>query len=157
MTETVGSPITVVSPRTGEVLSLSSPLEDLGGLLLDIREHEFLLREMKNVVQQEIVKRMDFEAKGTLHAGGLKFQAPSAAPVEAWDAAELRAALLPFVDHGVISITAVDAAVEQVITWKAKKAGINALRKQGGEIEMVIDQLMRVEDRPRKVSVVRDL
>ena len=134
MSTEVGQPITVVSPRTGEVLNLDAPTEDLGGYLADVRETESMLREAKRLVTCELVSRFDQAAKWTVHAGGLKLSAPSPAPTEEFDAPALRDALLELVDQGLLSVEAVDAAVETVVSYKARKGGINALRKLGGKV-----------------------
>lgn len=154
-TELERQPITIVSPETGEVLSLESPTKDLGQLLLDIREHESLLRETKNIVQREILKRMTFNARYTEHVGGLKLTGSSPKPEEVWDGATLRAALMDFVDCGTLSIEAVDAAVEQQISWKCRKRGIDSLRSLGGEIAETIEGLKSVQEKDRRVQVSR--
>lgn len=148
-------PITVVSPRTGEVLTLDASTEDLGGYLADIREHESLLREGKNLVGGELVRRMDEGACWTLHTGGLKLSAPSPAPAIEYDELALRESLLQLADEGVISVEAVDRAVEPVVTYRARKSGINALQKLGGRVAAVIDAHANEVSKTRYVKVER--
>lgn len=152
-TELETTPMQVVSP-SGEVLSLDSPTEDLATWLAEVREHESLLRETKRAVTQELLARMDKLAHWTINAAGLKLTGQSPAVVEEWDGAELRTALLELFDNGTLSIEAVDAAVEQVTTWKPKKAGINALRKLP-HVAPIIEGLRQEREPDRRVTVSR--
>jgi hypothetical protein len=146
----------IVSPRTGEVLTLDSSTDDLGGFLADVRDHEAQLRDVKRLVNRELVRRMDHAAKWTVHAAGLKLRAPSPKPTEEWNGAELRAGLLALVDAGDLAIEAVDAAVETVTDYKVHKAGINALRSLGGRAAAIVDELAtRPPEKERYVSVER--
>lgn len=154
MSMEVGSPITVVSPRTGEVLSLDAPLEDLGGFLADVREHESLLKEAKNVVNGEVLQRMEKEGLYTLRAGPLELRGGSPFTTE-YDGAGLRDALLALVDEDVISAAAVDRAVEVVVSYKPQARGINALRALGGRVAEVVAEFSSVVEKQRYVSVKR--
>lgn len=153
-TEAVGQPITVVSPRTGEVLSLDSPTEDLGTYLADVREFESLLKEAKGVVGRELLERMRKQACWTIHAGGLKLSAPASDTEEQFDGAALREALLELVDRGELAIEAVDAAVEVVTDYKVKRAGVNALRKRD-DTRTIVDAYATEVPKQRYVKVER--
>ena len=154
-TELDTQPITVVSPRTGEVLELDSSTEDLAGYLADVREYESLLREAKNLVQRELLHRMDRAAKWTERVPKYKLSAPSPKPEEQWDGATLRARLLELVDTGALAIEAVDAAVETVVSFKIRKAGVNALRAQDGAAARIVDELVTTVEKDRRVTVTR--
>jgi hypothetical protein len=155
MSTEITRPIEVWNPTTGELLDLTAPTDDLGRFLADVRELEELMRESKRFVSQELLARMDKQAKWTFHSSGLKLSGDSPAPVEEWNGAELRTALLELVDAGVIAIEAVDAAVETVVSYHPKKAGINQLRKLGGAVAETIDGLARQTERTRRVTVSR--
>lgn len=155
MSTEVGHPITVVSPRTGEVLALDAETEDLAGYLADVREHESLLREAKNIVQRELLRRFDHAKQWTVRVPKYKLSAPRPKPEESWDGGALRDALLPLVDSGELPIEALDAAVEVVIDHKVKKVGINALRDGGGEAAAIVNRLVETSEKERKVSVSR--
>lgn len=157
MSTELSTPLTLVNPATGEALTLDSPTEDLGRFLADMREHESLWREAKNVVQGEIRNRMDQQKKWTLHVPGLKLTAPSpaAGTPEEWDGAALRSELLELADEGTLSIEAVDAAVEVIVTYKVHKAGINALRAGQGAPAEIVDRLAMRGEKPRYVTVSR--
>lgn len=148
-------PFTLVNPATGEQFDLDAPTETLGQFLVDVREFELLVREHKKVVQRELLARMDRQAKWTEHVAGLKLVGSSPAPSDEWDGAELRTTLLELVDAGVLSIEAVDAAVETRVTYHPKKGGVNALRKLGGQVAQVVDQLARPVEKERHVRVSR--
>lgn len=143
------------NPLTGEVLCLTSPSLELGRYLADIREFESVIREHKRMVSRELLARMDKSASWTMRLEGVTITGQSPAPAEEWDGAELREALLALVDDGLLTIEAVDAAVETVVTFKARKAGISALRKLGGEVAGVVNRLCRSEERERRVTVSR--
>lgn len=153
----VGHPITLVSPRTGEVLSLDSPTEDLAGLIADLREHKSLTDEALNCVQAEILRRMDTEAKWTVNLGPWKITGKSPKPKETWDGAELRSRLLELVDQKALTIQAVDMVVEQVLEHKVNKAGVNSLRSLGGEAAEIVNELAVEEPERRYVRVERGL
>jgi hypothetical protein len=155
MSELVTRPIEVISPATGEFISLDSPTEKLGECLADIRDYESLLREAKRALTTELLARFDRNAQWTVHAGGFKLSGQSPAPVEEWDGAELRTALLGLVDADLLSIEAVDAAVETVVTYKPRKAGINALKKLGGRVGEVVESLRQESERERRITVSR--
>lgn len=159
MTETsteLGQPITVVNPVTGEVLGLDRPNEDLVQLLADVREYEAMLREVKRIVQRELLVRLDRDGKWTLHLeNGLKVSAPSPEPTEEFDELALRAALLELADEGVLTVEAVDRAIEPVVTYKAHKNGLNALRKLGGRVKAVIDAHASEVVKDRRITVGR--
>lgn len=143
------------NPLSGEVLTLASPSDDLGRYLADLREFESVLREHKKMVTRELLGRMDKQASWTQHFAGLKLTGQSPQPGEEWDGAELREALLKLVDEGKLSIEAVDAAVETVVSYNVKKAGVNKLRKVGGVVASTVDGLVRPVERERRVSVSR--
>jgi hypothetical protein len=146
---------TVISPRTGEVISLDAPDQDLGGFLNDVRDLESAIRESKRAVHDELLRRMDSAATWTVHVPGLKLSGPSPAPTEEFDELELRTALLTLVDEGVISVEAVDRAIEPVVTYKARRAGINALRKLGGRVAETVTAHARSVEKTRYVKVER--
>lgn len=147
--------IQLVNPSTGELVELDGPTEALAEFLADMREHESLCREAKKLVTREVVSRMDRQAAWTIRAAGLKLSAASPQPTEEFDGPELKEALHALVEEGVISIEAVDAAVETVVTYKPRKAGIVALRKLGGRVAEVVDAHSREVEKERYVSVSR--
>lgn len=155
MNEIQTTSVQLVNPSTGELLTLDSPTEDLGRFLADMREHESLCREAKRAITREVVARMDKGATWTLHVEGLKLSSQSPAPVEEFDGPALHEALQFLVDEDVIGVEALDAAVETVISYKPRKAGINALRKLGGRVADVVDEHRTVIDKDRYVSVSR--
>jgi hypothetical protein len=154
MTELVRQPL--VHPLTGQALDLdNATYEDLGRMLAEIDEQKLLLQELRNLVGGEVLSRQDLEVQWTTHAGDYKLTGASKQPVEEFDGLELRNALLELADAGVISQEAVDRAVETVITYKPKKAGIAALRKLGGDVKDLIDDRAIEVPRRRYVKVER--
>lgn len=147
----------IVHPGTGEVITLDAPDETLANVLDALTDYEFQLAEVRSTIGREMVYRMDRAAKWTLHAGPYKLTSSSPSPTEDWDGAALHSALSVLVDDGKLSIEALDAAVETVISYKPRKAGINALRKLGGEVRIAVDALKRETPKgERRVRVERE-
>lgn len=147
-------PGVIVVPGSGEILNLADLDENtLGRLLQAVKDHADQLAGLKKRVTAEVVDRMDRSAKWTLHVGGLKLT--SKAPGGTFYNADLLAAdLQPLVDADVITMEAKEAAVEPVTELKARKKGINALRKLGGKVAQAIDRAETpVDDTKRTVRV----
>jgi hypothetical protein len=146
----------IVDPRTGEaVLIHDATLDQLAACREWIRDLEHTTREAKGLIDAEVVRRFDATAKWSATVAGFKLSAPSPAPAVEYDAQELRGRLEELVADGVLSMDAVDAAVEVVTGFKARAAGINALRKLGGPVAAVVEECSRVVEKPRRVSVSR--
>jgi hypothetical protein len=67
----------------------------------------------------------------------------------------LRGRLEELVADGLLSMEAVDAAVEVVTGFKARAAGISALRKLGGVVAEAVEECSVSVEKPRRVSVSR--
>lgn len=131
--------------------------EDLGRFLDESRDFKRRMQEQENIATREVLRRQDREAKWTTPAGSyvLKGSSPAAAHVEEFDELALRTDLLDLVDAGELSIEAVDAAVEIVITYRARKAGINALRRLGGEVAAIVNRHATHSEKNRYIKVER--
>jgi hypothetical protein len=148
----------VVHPTTGEIIALDSSDRMLVAYLDDVAAYERQLEEWRRIVNRELIARLDRSAKWTRQVGPYKLTAPSPNPGLDWDGAELREALLPFVDRGELSIEALDAAVEMLVTYRPKKAGINALVKLGGDITATVMELANPKPKgDRRVRIERPL
>lgn len=146
----------LVHPLTSEVVDLiNAPDRELAAFLKGLRDDTSNMNNAKRIVTQEILRRMDGDAAWTRHAGPYKLVSSSPEPVEEFDAASLRGALLELVDEKELTIEAVDRAIEQVITYKAHKSGIKALRKLGGRAKEIIDSHSFSHAKDRYVVVQR--
>lgn len=144
----------VVHPTTGEIVPLDGPTSDLADWLYETREQEGIVRDLKRVVSEELVRRMDAEAQWTVHLGGWKLSAPSPAPSTEYDAEALWAELETLVAEGVISRGAMEAAVTRQYEYKHHTKGINALKRLGGAVATAIARCSRsVPKDNRNVSV----
>lgn len=144
------------NPTTGEVLTLDSPDVDLSRYLADIREFESVLREHKALVNRELLSRLDKSANWTRHLeGGLKLSSPSSEPSIEYDAEPLYWALQGYLERGELAPEAVDAAVEQVVTYKAKAAGVKRLAKVSAQLRDLVQEHSRETEKTRYVSVTR--
>jgi hypothetical protein len=126
-------------PVTGEALDLAADDETLIEAVDRIRDLERQLKEARDIVAHELIVRMDSRAKWTITAGHWKATAPSPAPKVEWDTERLRETLAGLVIDGTIATEAAESALERVVTLKPRVAGINALRKLGGDIQERID------------------
>ncbi len=123
--------LTVINPVQGEALDLATASEDrLGQLLLDVREHESRLRELKQLVSEELHARWDKSRVWTTHTeSGLTLTGKSDAPVVVWDALELQNVLYDLKAEGVLDQDAIDRTIETRIEYKVLARGVNALSK----------------------------
>lgn len=146
----------LIEPNTGELVPLH---EATDAHIAAVRDHLKDLRsrieEANRVIDQELLGRMDQDRCWTIHAGGLTLTAPSPAPAFEWDAPGLYSDLEAMVADGELSERAFVAAVEEVVGYKVKHAGVQALLKGGGPVaEIVLAHRTEVE-KPRRVSVKR--
>jgi hypothetical protein len=147
----------VIHPFTGETFDLSvSTTDDLASFLTEVREYESRLKEAKRIVTDETLRRLDERASWTLRTPDYTLKAPSPAPGEEWDEIALRSDLWQLVDDGVITEDAAGAAVETVVSYKVKTAGVNALRKLGGRVAETVNRHCREVEKRRYVTVTRN-
>lgn len=146
----------IVDRHTGETIAIhDATLEQLAGCRDWIRDFEDTARAAKRLIDAEVIGRLDANARWTVEAGPYKLSAPSPAPETRVDAQELRGRLEELVADGVLSIAAVDAAVEVVTEFKAKAAGVKALVKLGGLVAEVVGECSSEVPRDRRVSIRR--
>jgi hypothetical protein len=148
--------VRLFDPATGEELQLATaPTDQLAEMRAYIRDLEEDLRLAKQALDGEVLKRMDQRAMWSWAGNGYTLKAPSPAPVVEFDAEQLRGRLEELVAEGLLSMAAVDAAVEVVTSFKARVAGINALRKLGGTVAEAVAECATEVDKPRRVSLGR--
>jgi hypothetical protein len=148
--------VRLFSPSTGEeVIPADAATNTLAEVRDAIRTVEEDLRLAKQTIDAELIGRMDSAAKWSVSVGGFKLSAPSPAPSVEYDAQALRGRLEELVADGLLSMQAVDAAVEVVTTFKVRAAGVNALRKLGGLVAEAVQDCSQTVDKPRRVTVSR--
>jgi hypothetical protein len=146
----------VVDPRTGEVLVIAEATTDMLAMFLDnVRDTERAQRAQKAAVTRELLGRMDAEASWTARVGDYVLRGDGPGDKTEYDAEQLYEALSEYVDSGVISEGAREAAVERTYSYKAKARGIRALEKLGGGIADAIRRHSREVPKDRRVSVGR--
>lgn len=156
MSTDVERAVQFANPLTGEVLTLDAPDQDLGQYLADLREYESVLREHKSMVNRELLSRLDKSANWTRHLGnGYTLSAPSSEPSMEYDAEPLYWALQAAMERGEITSDAFDAAVQQVVDYKVKAAGLKRLAKVSPELRSLILEHSREAEKNRYVSVKR--
>jgi len=148
--------VRLFDPQTGAELDLSlcsdATLANLRDMIRDAEDEQ---RQAKRQIDGEVLARMDRNASWTLKVPGFELSAPSPAEKSEFDAPALHADLMAFVDDGLLSVEAVDAAVEQVLTYKPRVRGIEALRKRGGAIAEVIAKHEQKIEPTRRVTIKR--
>src|SRR3954469_1475188 len=97
----------VAHPVTGEVLALDAPTADLARALDELKELTSRIREVRERIDEELLRRMDSKARWTAHEGGFKITAPSPAPKAEWDGAELSVVLAELRGLNLIDFEAV--------------------------------------------------
>jgi hypothetical protein len=148
--------VRLFDPATGEELELASaPTDQLAEMRAYIRDLEEDLKLAKQALDGEVIRRMDLECRWSWSGNGYTLKAPSPAPGIEFDAAQLRGRLEELVAEGLLSMAAVDAAVEVVTEFKPKVAGINALKKLGGAVAEAIAECATEVEKPRRVSLGR--
>lgn len=149
-------PRQLFDPLHGEVLDLASVTpERLAQLLIEMADVESKFREVRGVVHDELVARMDRDRSWTLHLeGGVKLSAPSDAPKVEWDVEGVIEELDKLVNEGVLSESAREKAIDVVVTRKLRAVGINALLKSRVFAER-LEPFRREVEAPRRVSVKR--
>lgn len=148
--------LTVTDPVQGEQLDLATaPSERLGQLLLDVREHESKLRELKTLINEELHARFDRQRVWTANIGGLKLTGKSDAMVAEWNVEDLMEVLDGMVDRGEITTDAVERAIEVKTEYRVRATGINALLKSPQLAEKLETCRQMVEPEGRRVSVSR--
>jgi hypothetical protein len=153
----------MTGPGTGEMvtadglpLTLDSPSADLARGIAELDEHLAQVTDLKNELRQELLRRLDQNAKWVAHVPGFKITGDTPKETETWDGADLYSRLSDLAEAGTISIEAVNAAVSVETVYKAKKAGLNALRALGGDAAVVVDELaVKVPKGNRSVRVER--
>lgn len=148
--------VRLFSPATGEELDLpTAPTDQLAEMRAYIRDLEEDLKLAKQALDAEVIDRMDREARWSWNGKGYRLSAPSPAPVTTYDAEELYERLSVLAAKGVISWEALGEAVARVWDYKPRVAGINRLRKLGGEVAEAIDACATEVERVRRVTLGR--
>lgn len=149
-----GGEVSLIHPDSGQLLDLTSAAPAALADWLDaVRVWEQNARTAKNVVSEELHRRMDANAKWTLRDG--EFEIRGQSPDRSVYSEELRGALEALVAEGLISQEACDAAYEPVVTYKPRARGLNALRKLGGKVAEVIAEHTLPDQRPRRITISR--
>jgi hypothetical protein len=146
----------ITDPRIAETDALAA--------FVDHADHmASLTKEAREIVGEEIVRRMDRAGKWTIHEGDLTIRSSSpAAGTEKYDDGKLADALATLVEDDVIDAEAARAAIEWVVPpppepyWRQKPAGVKSLLKLGGRVaEAVLSAMVPVEPPRRSVKVSR--
>lgn len=141
--ETAGH-VTLVNPKTGEVVPLHGETSDLAAVIDGIREWEAVARYAKRLIADELHTRMDRDLTLTLHADGFTVKGQGAMET-VYDAEGLWNALDRLVADGTISEHARDEAVQMAVTYTVKAQGVRKLKSAGHEA--LVDE--HSEKRPR--------
>jgi hypothetical protein len=145
----------LVDPDTGEVTDLAgAPDVLLARTLDDLDAQRNELTDWRRAVAAEVLRRMDNAARWTIHAGPFKLHAPSPLAAE-YDARPLWDDLQILIAAGRFGQEALDAAIEQVTTFKPRAAGLKALAKLGPDVAAVIERNTHTVEKPRGVRVTR--
>jgi hypothetical protein len=145
----------ILNPATGELVALDADTNVLAGYLEAAREHASAMQTFIRELSTEITARMDRAATWTAHLGGLTVKGEAPKSPE-YDGRILHRELSELERMGLIDSRARTEAVERVEEFKARKRGINALRKLNNpEINAALDRAAKPDERARRVTVTR--
>jgi hypothetical protein len=122
----------VLIPYTGETVDLASSPDKLAAVLYEIRNLESRLREAKGELTEELLGRMDANARWTERFGEYHVTGKSPEPTIEYDGERLFDALRTLHDQGLITYEAAEAAIKT--KHEAQRRGVNALLKLGGKV-----------------------
>lgn len=138
---------------TGEVINLDADEETLARTIRALRDLDDDRKLLVKAVSRELLTRMDANAKWTLHFTGLDVSSSSPGKVE-YNGERLKGILEELVRDRLITKDAALAAIERKVSFAAKKSGVNALKKLGGEVEKRLRSAeARIPDEKRTVIV----
>jgi hypothetical protein len=148
--------IEIVDPRTGEFVALrDATLLQIAAWRNEIRVWEDHAKDAKRAADDEVIGRLDAQAKWTERVGPWTLSAPSPEAAEGieWDGDGLWYALthLEGLDEN-----AVRRAVAPETIYPVRLAGVKALRKLGrADVNKALDEHSTPVEKPRRVSVRR--
>lgn len=141
----------VVLAHTGEVLDVVQLDEiTLVDRIAEVRRLQKALQEAVNALGDEVLRRMDVDARYSGRIGDYAVKGDGPGGMD-YDGEALTQALRPFVEDGVISQAAVDAAVTERTVLKVNANGVRALLKRDDEISKVIRDIG--QPKRRRVTV----
>lgn len=134
-------------------LDLDAPTDHLGLAIANLRDIKAAIDTAVRDINDELIARADKDASYTYRGNGVEITLDGPGRTDITDPDGLRTALLALVEDDVITVQAVDAAVQEVVTFKASKRGLGALKKLGGRVADVIAGFEQPTTRPRAVRV----
>jgi hypothetical protein len=143
-------------PFTGEVLPLDAPTADLARALDELKELTSRIREVRERIDDELLRRLDKNARWTVREGDFKVTGTSPAPKAEWDGAALSVVLAELRGLALIDYEAAEAALETVVSYKPKAAGLQRLLKLGGEVAERVGACRSEVEPVRRVTVKRE-
>lgn len=143
-----------VVEMTGELVSIQEASDEaLARWFATYKDARDLMNSAKREVDAEFIRRADYNATQHIDVEGVgRITVDGPGDEEVWNTNDLRAALRKLVSEGEISEQAAYQALEKVVSWKVKYAGINNLRKLGGYVRDTVDACC---DRQEKVRRTR--
>ncbi len=122
--------VEVLDPLTGELVNLiTADLDDLAGWLDHVREYKRMCDQALNVVQERMYREIDPGGQWTVIRPNWKITGTSPAPTVKYDGERVYKAARKLVKDGLLTKDAAGKAVERVVSFKARVAGIQALSK----------------------------
>jgi hypothetical protein len=147
----------VPHPKTGEVVAIiaATPTDQLAELRDAIVEHEkTVIKQWKDAVDAEIVRRLDFEGRRSAEVGRWKVTVPG--PVRTvWDSRAAYLAVQRLVRAGLISAERGREAVRREVSYVHQHGSLSQLAKHADERVRVAIDACRSEEEvdTRRVSV----
>ena len=118
----------IIMPGTGELVELTAPTNTLAQHLSAFRDLDTESRRAKNLIQEELIRRLDHEGKASFTAGEWKLSATAPGATE-YDGDLAYAVLMRAVERGILSETAAEDTCPPVVKRKAQKRELDRIAK----------------------------
>jgi hypothetical protein len=150
---TTSSEELITNPFTGEAIDLNADTEVLARAVRSLRDLDDERKAVVKTLSRELLKRMDANAKWTMHFAGLDVTSVAPGKVE-YNGEKLKEVLEGLVKDKLITREAALEAIDRKVTYSAKVRGVNALKKLGGDVAKRIRSAeARIPDEKRSVAV----
>lgn len=148
--------VTVINPDTGEALDLASAsVGDLAAWRDAVKAWELSAKLAKQLVDTEVIRRMDARNEHTMYEDGFQITAPASTDKTEYDGYELHDALLVLASDPSVNLEAgaVTAAFDIFTVCKPKANKLQALAKRPGPVADAVAAHSRRVPVDRRVSV----
>ena len=114
MAPAAAPPELIVHPASGEVLPLDATTDLLAEAALEIKQRERQLREMRQLVETELLGRLERQGRRRATVGDYEIAVESSGRSRVWDPDDLEATCRELVDNGVLQTSELGGLITTV-------------------------------------------